>query len=68
MLISLFILQAEYFEKNPKGLNPVQLNDIVFSVHAACVTLFTLSQFLIYEVSIIECIFTISYSSKGKIL
>ncbi|XP_073976818.1 lysosomal cystine transporter cystinosin isoform X2 [Rhodnius prolixus] len=42
-------VEAEYFEKNPKGLNPVQLNDIVFSVHAACVTLFTLSQFLIYE-------------------
>uniref|UniRef100_A0A224XET8 Cystinosin homolog n=1 Tax=Panstrongylus lignarius TaxID=156445 RepID=A0A224XET8_9HEMI len=42
-------VEAEYFEKNPKGLNPVQLNDIVFSLHAACVTLFTLFQCLIYE-------------------
>ncbi|KAK9501189.1 hypothetical protein O3M35_002263 [Rhynocoris fuscipes] len=42
-------VEAEYFEKNPKGLNPVQLNDIVFSLHAAFITACTLIQVFIYE-------------------
>ncbi|KAJ8936727.1 hypothetical protein NQ318_007087, partial [Aromia moschata] len=39
----------EYFNRYPRGLNPVQVNDIVFAVHAAAATLFTIIQCYIYE-------------------
>lgn len=42
-------VEAEYFRRNPRGLNPVQLNDIVFAVHAAFATLITIAQCLCYE-------------------
>ncbi|VEN63495.1 unnamed protein product, partial [Callosobruchus maculatus] len=42
-------IQQEYLKRNPRGLNPVKLNDIVFAVHAAIATLFTLIQCFIYE-------------------
>jgi len=42
-------IEAEYFHRHPKGLNPVQLNDIVFSLHASIVTVFTICQCLCYE-------------------
>ena len=33
---SIFILlQDEYFDRHPGGVNPVLLNDVVFSVNAA---------------------------------
>lgn len=43
--------QDEYYRRNPRGLNPVQLNDVFFSVHAFFATIFTIGQCLIYEVS-----------------
>lgn len=42
-------VEAEYFAIHEKGLNPVQLNDIFFSLHAGCLTLITVIQCLIYE-------------------
>ncbi|XP_059608391.1 cystinosin homolog isoform X2 [Phlebotomus argentipes] len=42
-------IQAEYFERFPRGLNPVLVNDVVFSLHAAFATLVTISQCFIYE-------------------
>ncbi|XP_044017724.1 cystinosin homolog isoform X1 [Aphidius gifuensis] len=42
-------IEEEYFNRNPKGLNPVQLNDIFFSLHAFAATAFTIAQCFIYE-------------------
>uniref|UniRef100_A0A1A9ZL98 Cystinosin homolog n=1 Tax=Glossina pallidipes TaxID=7398 RepID=A0A1A9ZL98_GLOPL len=42
-------LQAEYAKRHPRGLNPVLLNDVVFSLHAAFATIITIAQCLIYE-------------------
>jgi hypothetical protein len=38
----------------PTGLNPVQVNDIVFALHAVVATLVTIIQCFLYEVS--KCI------------
>ncbi|XP_066996613.2 cystinosin homolog isoform X2 [Anabrus simplex] len=42
-------VENEYLERNPKGLNPVQINDIVFSLHACFATCVTVAQCFIYE-------------------
>lgn len=42
-------IKEEYFDRHPGGLNPVQVNDIVFAVHAAIVCAFTITQTFIYE-------------------
>jgi len=42
--------QNQYFDRYPKGLNPVQINDIFFSLHAVFATTVTISQCFIYEV------------------
>ncbi|KAM3961597.1 lysosomal cystine transporter cystinosin isoform 2-T4 [Aphomia sociella] len=42
-------IQAEYFNRHPRGLNPVQLNDVFFSLHAAFATLITIAQCYMYE-------------------
>ncbi|XP_063361237.1 cystinosin homolog isoform X1 [Cydia amplana] len=42
-------IQAEYFARHPKSLNPVQLNDVFFSLHAVFATLITIVQCFIYE-------------------
>lgn len=44
-------IQAEYFHRNPKGLNPVLANDVVFAFHAFCATAVTIFQCFYYEVS-----------------
>lgn len=43
------IFQAEYFNRNPKGLNPVLINDVVFALHAMVATLITIVQCYVYE-------------------
>lgn len=43
--------QNQYFERYPKGLNPVQINDIFFSLHAVFATVVTIGQCFIYEVT-----------------
>uniref|UniRef100_A0A336LCR6 Cystinosin homolog n=1 Tax=Culicoides sonorensis TaxID=179676 RepID=A0A336LCR6_CULSO len=42
-------IEDQYFAKHPKGLNPVLLNDVFFSIHASIITLFTIGQCFIYE-------------------
>ncbi|KAK7571061.1 hypothetical protein V9T40_014665 [Parthenolecanium corni] len=42
-------LQYEYFDRHPKGLNPVQFNDVFFSVHAFLATVFVIVQCYFFE-------------------
>lgn len=42
-------IEAEYFSRFPRGLNPVELNDVVFSIHASVITALTIAQCFIYE-------------------
>ncbi|KAK9720581.1 PQ loop repeat [Popillia japonica] len=42
-------IQDEYFTRYPRGLNPVQVNDIVFAVHAFFACVITIGQTYIYE-------------------
>lgn len=46
--------QDEYFRRIPHGMNPVELNDVFFSIHAVILTLFTIGQCFYYEVSFNE--------------
>ncbi|XP_034191088.2 lysosomal cystine transporter cystinosin isoform X3 [Osmia lignaria lignaria] len=43
-------VELEYFRRYPKGLNPVQVNDIFFSLHAVFATVITIIQCFIYEI------------------
>nr|XP_012154310.1 PREDICTED: cystinosin homolog isoform X1 [Megachile rotundata]XP_012154311.1 PREDICTED: cystinosin homolog isoform X1 [Megachile rotundata]XP_012154312.1 PREDICTED: cystinosin homolog isoform X1 [Megachile rotundata]XP_012154313.1 PREDICTED: cystinosin homolog isoform X1 [Megachile rotundata] len=43
-------VELEYFRRYPKGLNPVQVNDIFFSLHASFATVITIIQCFIYEI------------------
>ncbi|XP_012288553.1 cystinosin homolog isoform X2 [Orussus abietinus] len=43
-------IEQEYFSRYPKGLNPVQINDIFFALHAVFATLITIVQCFIYEI------------------
>ncbi|XP_011495491.1 PREDICTED: cystinosin homolog isoform X2 [Ceratosolen solmsi marchali] len=43
-------IEQEYFNRYPKGLNPVQVNDIFFSLHAVCATVFGIFQCFMYEI------------------
>ncbi|SPP83033.1 cystinosin homolog [Drosophila guanche] len=42
-------MQQEYESRHPRGLNPVMLNDVVFSLHAMFATIITIVQCCIYE-------------------
>ncbi|CAB3243385.1 unnamed protein product [Arctia plantaginis] len=42
-------IQNEYFSRHPRGLNPVHLNDVFFSMHATFATFITIIQCFIYE-------------------
>ncbi|KAL9694214.1 hypothetical protein quinque_013499 [Culex quinquefasciatus] len=42
-------IEQEYFNRNPRGLNPVIANDVAFSLHASLATLLTVVQCFIYE-------------------
>jgi len=42
-------IEKDYIARNPRGLNPVQLNDIFFSIHAVFATLITVTQCYFYE-------------------
>lgn len=48
-LYSIPEIEAEYFNRYPRGLNPVKVNDIVFAVHATVATILTIIQCFIYE-------------------
>jgi len=47
-----FMMQAQYFSEHPRGVNPVQLNDVVFSLHATAACIVTGLQCFIYEVGL----------------
>lgn len=42
-------IQAEYSSRFPKGANPVELNDVFFSIHASIITFLTIVQCVVYE-------------------
>jgi len=42
-------VEKEYRDLHPNGVNPVQLNDVVFTIHAVLLTLVTIVQCLFYE-------------------
>lgn len=42
-------IKLQYHQKYPRGVNPVQLNDVIFTLHAAFLTAITLIQCCIYE-------------------
>lgn len=42
-------IQDEYFARHPRGLNPVLLNDVFFSIHASLITMVTIGQCFLYE-------------------
>ena len=50
ILLSLSFVLEEYFHRRPGGVNPVQLNDVVFALHAVAATLFTIFQCFIIKV------------------
>lgn len=42
-------IQDQYFERHPRGLNPVLLNDVTFSVHASFITLVTIGESVFFS-------------------
>lgn len=42
-------IEATYFQRHPGGVNPVQLNDVIFTLHAIWATAFTIFQCFIFE-------------------
>lgn len=40
---------AQYFQKHPRGVDPVLLNDVFFSFHAVLITFITIVQCLVYK-------------------
>ncbi|XP_052774839.1 cystinosin-like isoform X3 [Mya arenaria] len=42
-------VKDEYKHQHPRGINPVQLNDVIFTLHAIAVTIITIIQCLIYD-------------------
>jgi len=43
------VVKEEYLSLNPDGINPVQLNDVCFTLHAILITCITIIQCFIYE-------------------
>lgn len=59
--------------QHPRGINPVQLNDVIFTLHAVFVTIITIIQCFIYDVSfrclnIYEEMFKFSHVMEKNIL
>lgn len=42
-------VKDEYMSQHPRGINPVQLNDVIFTLHAVFVTIITIIQCFIYD-------------------
>ncbi|VDI76215.1 cystinosin [Mytilus galloprovincialis] len=42
-------VKKEYADEHPRGINPVQLNDVIFTIHAVFVTIITIFQCTVYE-------------------
>ena len=50
MHINDFMLQDEFKAAHPHDITPVEINDVVFAIHAAVLTMVTIVQVFIYEV------------------
>ncbi len=48
------LFQEEYLSLHPRGVIPVQVNDVFFTIHAVFITAVTICQCFIYEV--LNCI------------
>ena len=44
-------MQREYFAKYPTGEIPVQINDVIFTLHAILASGITMTQCVVYDVS-----------------
>ena len=53
IFICIFFSQVEYKNDHPRGINPVRLNDVIFTLHAVFVTIITIFQCVIYEVNLL---------------
>ncbi|XP_033736970.1 cystinosin-like [Pecten maximus] len=42
-------IEDDYKSLHPRGINPVQLNDVIFALHAVFVTIITICQCCVYE-------------------
>lgn len=42
-------IKIQYFSRHPYGVNPVQLNDVIFSIHAFAACLIQVAQCCVYE-------------------
>lgn len=42
-------IKLQYFSRHPFGVNPVQLNDVIFSIHALAACLIQVAQCCVYE-------------------
>ncbi|XP_059151694.1 cystinosin-like isoform X2 [Physella acuta] len=42
-------VKDQYFDLHPRGINPVQLNDVIFTLHAIFVTILTILQCMLYD-------------------
>ncbi|XP_022319379.2 cystinosin-like [Crassostrea virginica] len=42
-------VKDDYMSQHPRGINPVQLNDVIFTLHAVFVTVITIIQCFIYD-------------------
>lgn len=42
-------IKEQFLSKNPNGVNPVEINDVFFSLHAVALTLVVLAQCFLYE-------------------
>ena len=46
-------IQREYFSLHPGGVNPVRINDVIFSVHGLMLTIFVMLQIIFYNKKLI---------------
>ncbi|XP_052245156.1 cystinosin-like isoform X2 [Dreissena polymorpha] len=42
-------VKEAYHNNHPRGINPVQLNDVIFTLHAIAITIVTIAQCFMYE-------------------
>lgn len=42
-------VKGEYHDQHPRGINPVQLNDVIFTLHAVFITAVTIGQCFIFD-------------------
>ena len=58
-------IQAEYFARDPGGVLPVQLNDVVFSLHALLAASVTMAQVIVIRPSE-DCSFLTQISGLSR--